>query len=136
MFKNNKKGRVFTAPRDTISFFVGVVLAAFGILPLLNKWGILGFNIPFIGNLAIDALIWVVAIGGAYVVVDGFIEPPAYTLHWLLILLGIVLLIFGLIPILNNFGVIGFNIPLGDMIYRILITVEGALLIVGGLTEH
>ena len=133
---NNKKGRVFTAPRDTISFFVGILLAAFGILPLLNKWGVLGFNIPFISNLAVNVLVWIVAIGGVYVVIDGFIEPPAYTLHWLLILVGIVLLIFGLIPILNGFGVIPFNIPLGDMIYRILITAEGVLLVIGGLTEH
>jgi hypothetical protein len=136
MIFNNKKGRVFTAPRDTISFFVGVLLAAFGVLPLLNKWGVLGFQIPFISNLAINVLIWIVAIGGVYVVIDGFIEPPAYTLHWLLILVGIVLLIFGLIPILNGFGIIPFSIPLGDMVYRILITAEGVLLIIGGLTEH
>lgn len=132
----NKKARVFTAPRDTLSFFIGVILAAFGILPLLAKWGVIKFQIPLIGNMAVDILIWVVALGGAYVVIDGFIEPPAHSLHWFLILAGLVLLITGLIPILHTFGTIGFTLPLDDMIYRIIITVEGVLLIIGGLTEH
>jgi hypothetical protein len=133
---NNKKARVFTAPRDTLSFFIGLLLTAFGILPLLAKWGMVKFTIPFIGNLAVDVLIWIVALAGAYVVIDGFIEPPAYSLHWILILIGSILLIVGLIPILSNLKIIGFNIPLGDMIYRIIITVEGILLVIGGLTEH
>ena len=52
----NKKARVFTAPRDTISFFVGLILAAFGVLPLLSKWGIIKFTVPFIGSLTAEAM--------------------------------------------------------------------------------
>ena len=132
----NKKARVFTAPRDTISFVTGLLLVAFGILPLLTKWGFIKFTVPFIGNLAIEVLIWIAAIGGMYVILDGFIEPPAHSLHWILILVGLILLVVGLVPILHNFGIIGLNIPLGDTIYRIIITVEGVLLVIGGLTEH
>ena len=135
----NKKGIVFTRPRDTISFFVGLVVAAFGILPLLAEWGIVGFNIPLIGGLGIQILIWLVAVFGLYVVIDGFIEPPAHSLHMILIVLGIIMFAAGLVPLLNSFGVIGFTIPLfGDslLFYRIILSLEGIALVVGGLTEH
>lgn len=134
--KTNKKARVFTAPRDTISFFVGVVLAAFGVLPLLSKWGIVKFQIPFLSNIAVSVLVWIVAVAGLYVLIDGFIEPPAHALHWMLILIGLILAIVGLIPILKSFGVLGFTLPFNDVVYRIIITLEGLLLIIGGLTEH
>lgn len=133
---NNKKARVFTAPRDTVSFFVGVLLAAFGALPLLYRWGMVKFQIPMLDNIAVSVLIWIVAVGGMYVVIDGFIEPPAYSLHWILIFVGLVLAATGLIPVLNIMGVIGFNLPLGDLAYRIIIALEGVLLMIGGLTEH
>ena len=136
MLLDNKKGRVFTAPRDTISFFVGIILAAFGVLPLLFKWSVIKFQIPLLNNLAVSVLVWIVAIAGLYVVIDGFIEPPAYSLHWILILVGLILAAVGIIPILHNIGVIGFTLPFDDMIYRIIITIEGVLLVIGGLTEH
>lgn len=136
MLLENKKARIFTAPRDTISFFIGLLLAAFGILPLLFQWGVVKFQIPLIGNLAVTVLVWIVAVAGLYVLIDGFIEPPAHALHWMLILVGLVLAIIGLIPILNGFGIVPFTLPFNDMIYRIIITLEGLLLMIGGLTEH
>ena len=134
----NKQGVVFTRPRDTISFVIGIILALFGILPLLTKWGVIGISLPgFMTNLPIQIAVWIVAVGGAYVAIDGMIEPPAHSLHWILIVVGVILLAFGLIPILHNFGVIGFTLGIESlMIYQIIITVEGILLIIGGLTEH
>ncbi|NJL44287.1 MAG: hypothetical protein HC945_03165, partial [Nitrosarchaeum sp.] len=94
----NRKAMVFTRPRDTISFVVGLCVAAFGLVPLLHDSGVIGFNIPFIDKLGVEIFIWLVAIFGAYVVVDGFIEPPAHKLHWILIVVGLVLLVVGLLP--------------------------------------
>ena len=135
----NKKGIVFTRPRDTISFFIGVFLAALGIIPLLNKFGVIGFTLPsFLTNLLAQIAIWIIAVAGLYVVIDGFVEPPAHNLHWILICAGIVLFVVGLLPILFTFKVIGFSIPFLNnlIVYQTLITLEGILLIIGGLTEH
>lgn len=139
----NRQGIVFTRPRDTISFFVGVFLAAVGLIPLLVnlkilKWGLPGFINSLLGQIAI----WIIAVAGLYVVIDGFIEPPAHNLHWFLIAAGLVLFITGLLPILFKFGVLGFNIwgafseTIRLIIYQTIITIEGILLIIGGLTEH
>lgn len=136
----NKKGMIFTRPRDSISFIVGAILAVYGLIPLLNAIGLLKFTLPaFLIGLPAEILIWVVAVGGAYVVVDGLIEPKMNMLHPFLIGIGIILLAIGLIPILNKFGIIPFSIPfLGANLtpYQILITIEGLLLIIGGFTEH
>jgi hypothetical protein len=136
----NKRGIVFTRPRDTISFFVGLILFAVGLVPLLIKLGVLGWSLPsFMTNLPFSVAIWIIAVAGLYIVIDGFIEPPAHNLHWFLIIAGVVLFVVGLLPLLHNFGVIGLD--LGSLlnnlyIYQALITIEGALLMVGGLTEH
>lgn len=136
----NKKGMIFTRPRDTISFIVGLILAAYGLIPLLNAIGLLKFTLPaFLMGMPAEILIWIVAVGGAYVVIDGFIEPKMNALHPFLIGVGLMLLAIGLIPILNKFGIMPFSIPfLGvNMIpYQILIAIEGILLVIGGFTEH
>lgn len=135
----NKRGIVFTRPRDTISFFVGLILAAFGLLPLLKKFGVISWPLPaFMTNLPFEIAIWLIAIFGLYVVIDGFIEPPAHNLHWILIVAGLVLFLIGLLPLLHKFGVIGLSFGFLNnlVLYYSIITLEGLLLMVGGLTEH
>ena len=133
----NKKAIVFTRARDTLSFFVGLIVLVFGLLPLLHKFGVIDFEMPLIGSLPGSILIWVIAIFGLYILIDGFVEPPQHSLHWILIALGLLMAVFGLIPLLHQFGVIGFTIPLLDnVIYLVFISVEGLLLMIGGLTEH
>ncbi|PIN87348.1 hypothetical protein COV19_00505 [Candidatus Woesearchaeota archaeon CG10_big_fil_rev_8_21_14_0_10_44_13] len=135
-----KKGMIFTRLRDTISFFIGLVLAAFGIIPLLNSFKVIAWNLPiFMLNLPVSILVWVIALAGAYVFIDGIIEPQMHILHWALIVSGLVLLIVGLIPILYSFKVIGFTVPfLGGnlVVYQVLIVVEGLLLGIAGPTMH
>jgi hypothetical protein len=100
---------------------------------------VLKFTLPgFMTNLPFDIAVWVMAIAGLYVVIDGFIEPPAHGLHWALIVAGIVLFLTGLLPILSNYKVIAmsFGFLNNMLIYNTIITVEGIALMVGGLTEH
>jgi hypothetical protein len=136
----NKKGIVFTRPRDTVSFFVGLFLFALGLIPLLASLGAIGWNLPgFLNTLIAQIFIWIIAVAGLYIIIDGFIEPPAHNLHWILIAMGLVLFVVGLLPLLFKFGVIGFD--LGTFlnrlyIYNAIITLEGLLLMIGGLTEH
>lgn len=136
----NKKGMVFTRGRDTISFIVGLILAAFGIIPLLSNLKVLSFNLPdFLLNLPVSVLVWVIAVAGLYIVVDGFIEPPMHMFHWALILGGVILLVIGLIPLLFSFKVIGFTVPfLGEnlIVYQVMIGIEGLFLAIAGLTMH
>ncbi len=135
----DKQGIVFTRPRDTVSFFAGLFIAAFGIIPLLAKFGWLPFTLPAaLSKLPFTIAVWVIAVAGLYIVIDGFIEPPAHNLHWFLIIAGILLFVIGLLPILHAFGVLGLSFGFLDnlILYHALITIEGILLIIGGLTEH
>ncbi len=135
----NKKGVVFTRPRDTMSFFIGLFVAVVGLFPLLKQWGLIGFSLPFIENIGAEMFIWLVAIFGAYVLIDGLIEPPMHSLHWVLIIAGGVMMLTGLLPLLNNFGLISLSLDFltsNVMIYRILLSLEGISLVIGGLTMH
>jgi hypothetical protein len=51
----------------------------------------------------------------------------------------LLLFVVGLLPILHNFGVLGFDMGgfLNSLyLYQSIITLEGLLLMIGGLTEH
>jgi hypothetical protein len=135
----NKQGIVFTRPRDTISFFVGLLVAAVGLLPLLERFGVIGFSVPFLDQVSVQVFVWLVAVFGLYVLIDGIIEPPMHSLHKILIVAGLVMFLIGLLPILKNFGVIGFGLPFiqGNLLlYQILLAIEGITLVIGGLTMH
>jgi len=138
----DKKGIVFTRPRDTVSFFIGLILFALGLIPLIGPspgFGFIGFGLPaFITNLIASIFIWIIAVAGLYIVIDGFVEPPAHNLHWFLIIGGVVLFVVGLLPILHKYEVIGFGLDFLNnlLVYQGLIALEGLFLMVGGLTEH
>jgi hypothetical protein len=133
---NSKKG-FFMSFRDWLSFFVGLILFAIGLIPLLSsfkviKWGLPGFMTSLIGSI----FFWIIAIAGIYIFIDGIIEPKAEFLHLTLLLVGLLFVAVGLIPILHKFGVVGFGIPFLDnmVVYNIIITIEGLLLMTAGFT--
>lgn len=133
---HSKKGFYMSA-RDWISFFVGLLLFAVGLIPLLNKFGVLPFGLPgFMTGLIASIFFWIIAIAGLYIIIDGLIEPAGHMIHTMLIVTGILFVLIGLVPILNQFGVIKFDIPfLKDLIvYNIIITIEGLMLMSAGFT--
>ena len=89
-------------------------------------------------NVGVEVLVWVVAIAGIYILVDGVIEPPMHMFHWILIVAGIIMFVIGLIPILNGFEVISFQIPFlnNKIVYWTIITLEGLGLSIAGVTMH
>ena len=132
----NKKG-FFMSFRDWLSFGVGALLILVGGIPLLGYFGVLPFTLPAVLNTLIASVaFWIIAIGGLYILIDGIIEPSGHTLHMLLLALGGLFILVGLLPILNSFGVVGFEVPFLQnlVVYNAIITLEGILLIVGGLT--
>jgi hypothetical protein len=135
-FFSSKKG-FFMSARDWISFFIGLVLFAVGLIPLLNQFKITPFGLPgFLAGFVAQIFFWIIALAGIYIVVDGLIEPAGHMIHITLMVLGIIFIIVGLIPILNSFKIIGFSIPyLSNLIvYNIIITIEGVMLMSAGFT--
>ncbi|MFC1648835.1 hypothetical protein ACFL1B_05235 [Nanoarchaeota archaeon] len=125
--------------RDKISFFVGVILLGVGIVPLLNTMGFISFDWPgSIAGFVASIAVWIIAVAGAYLFMDGIIEPKTHSMHWILIMVGLVLLIVGLIPILNSFGYIQFSLGFLDnlVVYNSIISVEGLLLVIAGFGMH
>jgi hypothetical protein len=133
---NSKKGFYMSA-RDNISLVVGLVLFIVGLLPLLKQFNILPFGLPgFLSGLIGSIFFWIIAIAGIYIIVDGLIEPAGHMIHTVLLIAGFVFVLVGLIPILAQFGVIGFNIPFlkNLVVYNLILVIEGVMLMAAGLT--
>ncbi len=119
--------------RKIISFILGAIMLALGGIPLLFQWKIIKFTLPVLPNL----LLWILGLaGGIFLIVDGFKERMSMgmgqSLMWISILVGIVLFLFGLIPILNAMKIIAFTLPaLGLMLISILFIISGFLLFIG-----
>jgi hypothetical protein len=133
---STKKGFYMSA-RDWISFFVGLILFAVGLVPLLKTFGVTKFGLPaFMTGLIGSIFFWIIAVAAVYIIIDGFIEPAGHMLHIALMVAGLIFLIVGLIPILHQFGVIKFTIKFLEnlVVYNIIITVEGLMLMTAGYT--
>lgn len=123
--------------RDWLSFFVGLGIFLIGVIPLLNYFGVLPIELPgILATLPTTIAVWIIALAGVYIIIDGIIEPDGNMLHMLLLGMGILFVVVGLIPILYSFGIIPFTIPfLGNLVvYNIVLTVEGIMLMTAGFT--
>ncbi|MBN1275459.1 hypothetical protein JXA12_04175 [Candidatus Woesearchaeota archaeon] len=121
----------FDEPKGKISIIVGLIVLALAAIPLLNGWGVIGFNLPdFIVSLIPAVAIWALPALALFLFIDAVDEDDA--IKTLTIILGIVFLIAGVIQILNSFGVLGFGIPfLGrPVVAEILLGIEGLFLII------
>ncbi|MBD3209110.1 hypothetical protein GF367_01670 [Candidatus Woesearchaeota archaeon] len=119
----------FDEPKGKISLLVGILITALGIIPLLNRVGVLGFNLPeFILKLVPAVAIWIIPAAGFFLFIDAFDEDD--TIRTVTIIVAFLLIVLGIIQILNQFGVIGFGLPLTDMVYYIAFVVEGLFLII------
>jgi len=114
--------------KDWMSFFMGLVVAATGLVPILNKYEIIGFNLP----LSLKILQYLVAAAGFYLIINSIIEiTNSNSIGWTSFFIAAVIMITALLPILNEFGVISFTIPfMKDMVYQVLFVIEGIFLII------
>jgi hypothetical protein len=118
--------------RSFPSLITGSLLFLLGLIPLLSQIGLIGFKMPeSIGVLVGNIDLYLIAAGGCYLLIDGFLQwgnPMA----WVTFILAVAVLIIGIIPLLNQFGVIGFTIPfLSLTVYYILFVIEGIFLAIG-----
>ena len=120
--------------KKTISIFLGLVFLAFGLIPVLYEYKLIGFTIPTVPQI----VLWVLGVvGGVLLLMDALRESQEMVNKGLMIptlILGLVLLAFSVVPLLNQFGLISFALPaIGSTIVYILFAIAGLLLIVGGL---
>ncbi len=121
-------------PRKIMSIIMGLIFLALGSLPLLNKLGVIGFAMPALPGI----VLWILGVGGGiYLIIDGFHEITSMGMgHFAMVasfIVGIVILAFGLIPLLGAAGVIAFALPvIAEIIVNVLFILTGILLVAGG----
>ena len=122
--------------KSWISFLLGLVLLILGGIPLINWLGLVAFNLPSMFlTLTPQILLYIAAAGGVYLIVDVFGEWGEWY-GYASLALGIVVILAGLIPLLNYFGVIGFSIPgLSPVVYNIVFIIEAFFLIIGAFLQ-
>ncbi|MBI2143904.1 hypothetical protein HYU17_02005 [Candidatus Woesearchaeota archaeon] len=130
-------GMGMMGPRKPVSLILGLVFLAFGIIPLLNQFKVIGFSIPALPNIVLHVisiigaviLLWDAISEGSMGMAMGIgamLTPATF-------IMALALLAIGLIPLLNSLGVIGFNIPqLAQIIMNVLYVATGGLLLYGG----
>ena len=129
----NKKGQ--GGPRKPISLALGIAFLALGLIPLLNKFGIIGFELPTIPQMALYVLS---VVGGVILLWDALAEGQGsfgimQQVMFASYIVAVVVLAAGIIPLLNQFGVIGFALPgIVETILDGLFVAVGALLLLGG----
>jgi len=115
--------------RSWCSMILGALLTALGLVPLLNQYGVLGWSLPAIPELALTVIF---ILCGIFLIWDATHEIYSARIFWILSMaFGIPILILGILPILNSFGIIGFVLPLGgNMLMHILTTLAGLVLFI------
>ena len=116
--------------KDWISFFTGILMIAFGLMPMIA--GPLGLpsSLSFTW-LPMTLFTYVLAGAGLYLLINAVIEiTNSNNIGWTTFLLGIAFLVIGILPVLKGLGVIGFSLPfnISPMIYRIMFIIEGIFL--------
>lgn len=119
----------FDEGKTWIALIVGILATVLGLIPLLNKLGVFGFNLPnFILKLIPGVAIWLIAGIALILFVESMMEDETWRV--ISIIVAFVILGLGIVQILNSLGVIGFGLPLSDTVYYILFIVEGLFLMI------
>ncbi len=117
--------------RKIVSFILGIIFLILGLFPLLNKFNVISFAIPNIGGL----VLWILAvIGGLWLIFDGLKEDQSFSfgIGHITIIVGLILLAFGLIPLLYSFGIIPFTLPsFLNLVSEVIYAIAGIFLIIG-----
>lgn len=123
-------------PNNWISLFLGFALTALGIIPLLNSVGVIGFNLPgfMMGLFGSLFALFVVAGAGAYLLIDSFFEDDS--IFWITFITSIIILVLGVVPILNKVGIISIGMDYGELIYQVIFTIEGFLLVIAAFAMN
>lgn len=123
----NKKGD-WEVEKSLPGLILGLLIFAMGIFPLLNKFGVIDFNLPYTpAGIVLEILL---TVGGIYLVIMGIMEDEDF-MKWTSIIAGMIVTVMGIIPLLANFGII-ISIPfLGFLYSPFLYVIVGLIIIIG-----
>jgi hypothetical protein len=113
--------------RSWLSMLFGLALFAVGGLPLLNLFGVIDFTIPALPNLVLRIMFLV---AGALLLWDASYEVYNNKgFMWMSLIFGLPILVLGLIPVLFDYGVIGFSLDfMPQLVSDILTAIAGVIL--------
>ena len=121
--------------KDIISMVVGLIITALGVLPLLNKLGMGPSFFDLHQFLPLAVVSWILAVAALYLVYDSVIEiTNSNAVGWASIVVAFLVLAFGVLQILEGFG-IGpglFGLELPTLVYDIVFIIEGLFLFIAG----
>ena len=119
--------------KDWISFFIGLILTAAGVLPLLSSFGI-GPEAFALSFLPAEIFFYIVAVAGFYLMVNSVIEiTNSNAIGWLSFLVAVLLLGVGVLQVLHKFSIgpdffaLSF---ISSTVYYIIFTIEGIFLMI------
>ena len=123
----NKKGD-WDTPKSLPGLILGLIILAMGIFPLLNQFGVIGFNLPYTpAGIVLEIIL---TIGGVYLFIMGIMEDVDF-MKWASIISGIIVAAMGIIPLLANFGV-NIAVPFLAFLYSpYLYVIIGLMMLVG-----
>jgi hypothetical protein len=121
--------------KDWMSGLVGVIVFLLGLLPLLESLKVLKTNVSAIlqTNWFSAAAPYLLAILGFYLAIESIIElTNSNHIGWTSFLIGGIVMLVGLLPVLQTFGIgpglFGLTIP--AIAYQIIFMVEGFFLMI------
>ena len=119
--------------KDWVSFLVGSIITALGLLPILNRLNVgpSWFALEF---LPITLFSYIVAGAGFYLMVESIIEiTNSNAVGWISFLVACVVLVIGTLPMLARFGIgpgwFAFT-WLSSLVYHIIFVIEGLFLMI------
>ncbi len=120
---------------DWMSGFIGFLVFLLGLIPLLEKFGILQTNVSalFEANWFTAIVPFLLAILGIYLAIESIIElTNSNHIGWISFFIGAVVMIVGILPALQKFGIgpglFGFEIP--TLVYQVIFLIEGIFLMI------
>ena len=110
-----------------LALIIGLVALALGLIPLLADFGVIGWNLPqFLLDIMTTFMLYFIIIIAIVLFIDSIWEDDM--LRIVSMVVAVLIVVAGLIPILNSFGVIGFTIPLSQVFVSVLLMIEGIFL--------
>src|SRR3989344_1803447 len=129
----NKKAMM--EPKVWLSGLVGFVVFAAGLIPLLERFNIVDWGISnFMGSSAfMSAAPYLLAALGLYLAIESVIElTNSNHIGWLSFFIGIAIMVVGVLPALQSFGIgpglFGLELPI--LVYHIIFVIEGLFLMI------
>lgn len=113
--------------KSLISFILGIIIGGLGLIPILNNLNILSWSIP---DLPETVLLILLIVGGAYLMIDGFMGVAMIPmLGWISIFGGVATAIIALMKLLGKYATV--LVFLEGTFLNVIFLLVGFLLFIG-----